>query len=100
MTITPEEYVRPLDQRWIAHQMAFTRALGHRHLEAFGIIPNPAVKVFDIRDDDVAIVLTTDGVTDALTDNNIINIIKTYGCSDANMNLLHCWAVGLIGSFL
>jgi serine/threonine protein phosphatase PrpC len=47
-------------------------------LEAFGIIPTPAVKKFDITQDVFAIVLTTDGVTDALTDDDIIKIVNTY----------------------
>jgi serine/threonine protein phosphatase PrpC len=46
--------------------LSMTRAVGHRHLEEYGVIPRPEIKFYDLVDDDACIILATDGVWDAM----------------------------------
>ncbi|WPT16618.1 Putative protein phosphatase 2C 33 [Picochlorum sp. SENEW3] len=47
--------------------LGMTRAVGHYHLQAFGVIPSPEISFYDIDDGkDVCLILATDGVWDAM----------------------------------
>ncbi len=46
--------------------LGMTRAIGHKHLEEFGVISRPDVRLYDTGPDDVVLVLATDGVWDAM----------------------------------
>lgn len=47
--------------------LGMTRAVGHYHLQAFGVIPSPEISFYDIEDGkDVCLIIATDGVWDAM----------------------------------
>ena len=46
--------------------LGMTRAIGHKHLEEFGVIARPDIRLYDPGADDIILVLATDGVWDAM----------------------------------
>jgi len=46
--------------------LGMTRAVGHKWLEEYGVIPRPDIKCYDISKEDAVLVLATDGVWDAM----------------------------------
>jgi len=46
--------------------LGMTRAIGHKHLEEFGVISRPEIRLYDTGADDIILVLATDGVWDAM----------------------------------
>ena len=47
--------------------LSMTRALGHLHLEPYGVIAKPDMAFLDLKDDDFCILLATDGVWDSFS---------------------------------
>ena len=46
--------------------LGMTRAIGHKHLEEYGVIARPDIRFYETSDDDLLLVLATDGVWDAM----------------------------------
>lgn len=46
--------------------LGMTRAIGHKWLEEFGVSPRPDIKCYDTEDQDVVLILASDGVWDAM----------------------------------
>lgn len=46
--------------------LGMTRAIGHKHLEEFGVIARPDIRFYDTDAHDVIVLLATDGVWDAM----------------------------------
>lgn len=58
--------------------LSMTRAVGHYHLQAFGVIPSPEISFYDVEDDtDVCLILATDGVWDAMHPRDAVMCVCT-----------------------
>eukprot|EP00890_Picochlorum_soloecismus_P002155 jgi/Picsp_1/2940/NSC_01165-R1_protein phosphatase 2c 18 len=47
--------------------LSMTRAIGHLHLQSYGVIPRPDIKFKDILPEDVCFIIASDGVWDVYT---------------------------------
>ena len=47
--------------------LSMTRAIGHLHLQSYGIIPRPDIKIKDILAEDVCFIIASDGIWDVYT---------------------------------
>jgi len=57
------------------HQLAVTRALGHKILSNHGVSPEPHIKSITLTPNDLFLVFASDGVWESLTNEEIINIV-------------------------
>jgi len=58
------------------HQLAVTRALGHKILSNHGVSPEPHIKTLTLSPNDLYLVFASDGVWEALTKEEIVNIVS------------------------
>jgi len=67
-------------------QLAVSRALGHRYLVKYGIIPDPHISKYTLHQNDKYLVLSSDGVTDVLSGQEIVEVVHWYDKhSEGNM---------------
>lgn len=55
--------------------LGMTRAVGHYHLENYGVISRPEIRFYDIRTEDVCVILATDGVWDAMHPRDAVQFV-------------------------
>ncbi|GBF97075.1 phosphatase 2C-like [Raphidocelis subcapitata] len=58
---------------WAGYELGVTRALGHKHMESFGVLHSPSVAVVDLRPEDCCVVLASDGVWDVMEPREVVN---------------------------
>jgi len=56
-------------------QLAVTRSLGHKFFSVYGIIPDPHIMDYELHKDDRYLIVTSDGVTDVLDSQEIVDLI-------------------------
>jgi len=86
-TLVEDNYIAaPEESGYSWAQLAVTRALGHRYLVKYGIIPDPFISNYTLHHKDKYLVLSSDGVTDVLSGQEIIEVVGWYdGNTDGNM---------------
>jgi len=72
-TAFADGYLYPA-QRETGHQLAVTRALGHRVLAAYGVISTPHIFAQQLGPTDRFLVLSSDGVSDTLDPHSVVNL--------------------------
>eukprot|EP01122_Echinamoeba_exundans_P008654 TRINITY_DN2905_c0_g1_i1.p1 TRINITY_DN2905_c0_g1~~TRINITY_DN2905_c0_g1_i1.p1 ORF type:complete len:386 (-),score=88.10 TRINITY_DN2905_c0_g1_i1:45-1202(-) len=77
--IHSDGYLQPKDGYYKNMQINMTRALGHRVLEKFGVVPDPSVKRVKLTSNDQFIVLATDGLWENLSDAEVRDIVVEHG---------------------
>jgi len=78
-TLVEDNYIAaPEESGFHWAQLAVTRALGHRYLVKYGIIPDPYISKYTLHQHDKYLVLSSDGVTDVLDGQEIVEVIQWY----------------------
>lgn len=76
-------------KRYVNGRLAMTRSLGDQDLKRFGVIAVPDTRFVRLRHgQDAFIVLTTDGISDVLTDSEIVHTICQSSTPREAVNLL------------
>lgn len=78
VTFSPDGYICPRVASGPVHHLAMTRALGHKSLYDYGVIPEPQVRRLKIRDNDFFLLAASDGVWDNLNDGEILDTVLDY----------------------
>lgn len=68
-------YLQPKEGYYRNMQINMTRALGHRVLQNFGVIPDPQVKRLKLTDADQFLVIASDGLWENLSDAEVRDIV-------------------------
>jgi serine/threonine protein phosphatase PrpC len=55
--------------------LGMTRAVGHFHLENYGVISRPEIRFYDFEDEDICIILATDGVWDVMHPRDAVHFV-------------------------
>lgn len=55
--------------------LGMTRAVGHFHLESYGVISRPEIRFYDFEDEDICIILATDGVWDVMHPKDAVHFV-------------------------
>lgn len=55
--------------------LGMTRAVGHYHLENYGVISRPEIRFYDFQKDDLCVILATDGVWDAMHPRDAVHFV-------------------------
>ncbi|KAI8462570.1 MAG: phosphatase 2C-like domain-containing protein [Monoraphidium minutum] len=72
--IMPQDgYMAVSGGMWAGYQLSVTRALGHKHMESFGVLHQPSVMCVDLRPEDCCVVLASDGVWDVMDPREVVN---------------------------
>lgn len=58
---------------WAGYELGVTRALGHKHMEYFGVLHKPSVACLDLRPEDCCVVIASDGVWDVMEPREVVN---------------------------
>ncbi len=58
---------------WAGYELSVTRALGHKHLERFGVLCEPAVARCSLRPEDCCLIVATDGLWDVMDPREAVN---------------------------
>lgn len=66
-------YLHVLEGPWMGYELAVSRALGHKHMEEYGVIPDPHVMCFEAKPEDCCLILASDGVWDAMDGQEAVN---------------------------
>jgi serine/threonine protein phosphatase PrpC len=77
--IHSDGYLQPKDGYYKNMQINMTRAMGHRVLQNFGVIPDPSVKRVKLTAHDQYIVIATDGLWENLSDAEVRDIVVEHG---------------------
>eukprot|EP00878_Enallax_costatus_P026766 GHUV01028757.1.p1 GENE.GHUV01028757.1~~GHUV01028757.1.p1 ORF type:complete len:339 (+),score=67.78 GHUV01028757.1:166-1182(+) len=68
---------------WAGYELSVTRALGHKNLEAFGVLCEPAVTTFQLRPEDTCLIIASDGVWDVMDSreaaNRVMDVVSGGG---------------------
>lgn len=78
VAFSPDGYICPRVPSGPTHHLAMTRALGHKLLHEYGVIPEPQVRRIKIRDNDFFLLAASDGVWDNLGDGEILDIVLDH----------------------
>ncbi|PRW20200.1 phosphatase 2C 12 [Chlorella sorokiniana] len=68
-------YLTVEEGRLRGFQLAMTRALGHRLLADYGVIPDPSVTFHQLRPEHVCLIVATDGVWEVLSPSEAVKIV-------------------------
>lgn len=71
-------YICPRVPSGPTHHLAMTRALGHKSLYDYGVIPEPQVRRLKVRDNDFFLLAASDGVWDNLSDGEILDTVLDH----------------------
>ena len=55
--------------------LGMTRAIGHFHMQDYGVIPRPDISFYDFEGDDVCVILASDGVWDAFHPRDAVHFV-------------------------
>jgi serine/threonine protein phosphatase PrpC len=66
--------------------LSMTRAIGHLHLQSYGVIPRPDIKFKDIFPEDVCFIIASDGVWDVCTPRQASMIVWEALSNGATLN--------------
>lgn len=55
--------------------LGMTRAVGHFHLENYGVISRPDIRFYEYQDQDLCIIIATDGVWDAMLPRDAVHFV-------------------------
>jgi serine/threonine protein phosphatase PrpC len=75
VAFSSDGYICPRVPGGPTHHLAMTRALGHKALYEYGVIPEPQVRRLRIRDNDFFLLAASDGVWDNLSDGEILDTV-------------------------
>mmetsp|Transcript_18531 Transcript_18531/g.30975 ORF Transcript_18531/g.30975 Transcript_18531/m.30975 type:complete len:416 (+) Transcript_18531:154-1401(+) len=64
--------------------LAMARSIGDHHAATVGVIAEPEVTEYDITDDDVALIIASDGVWELLTSQTVVDIVANVTDLDPN----------------
>lgn len=78
VAFSPDGYICPRVANGPTHHLAMTRALGHKALYDFGVIPEPQVRRLKIKDNDFFLLAASDGVWDNLSDGEILDTVLDH----------------------
>ena len=78
VSFSADGYICPRVSSGPTHHLAMTRALGHKLLHEYGVIPEPQVRRLKVRDNDFFLLAASDGVWDNLNDGEILDIVLDY----------------------
>lgn len=71
---------------WAGYELSVTRALGHKHLEAYGVSCEPSVTSHRLRDSDACLILASDGVWEVMdareAGNRVMDVLSSGGSAD------------------
>jgi len=73
-TLLKDGYLQPNKSVYNWHQLAMTRALGHKFLQKYGVIPTPHITRFSVTPNDLIIVVASDGLWDVIDHEQVIQI--------------------------
>eukprot|EP00775_Hariotina_reticulata_P006723 gene6723-6942_t len=59
-------YLSTFAGMWAGFELSVTRALGHKYLEAYGVLCQPTVTKFELQPDDTCLIIASDGVWDVM----------------------------------
>lgn len=72
-------YVSPPEESGFGWaQLAVTRSLGHKYFSKYGIIPDPDISDYTIDENDRFLIVTSDGVTDVFSLEEILESLEEY----------------------
>eukprot|EP01124_Arcella_intermedia_P026364 TRINITY_DN4938_c0_g1_i1.p1 TRINITY_DN4938_c0_g1~~TRINITY_DN4938_c0_g1_i1.p1 ORF type:complete len:553 (-),score=127.41 TRINITY_DN4938_c0_g1_i1:7-1665(-) len=75
-TIVDDHYISaPASSGFSWAQIAVSRSLGHKYFQKYGISPEPAISDYKLHRQDKYLVLCSDGVTDVLTGDEIVEVV-------------------------
>ncbi|GFR40740.1 hypothetical protein Agub_g1350 [Astrephomene gubernaculifera] len=66
-------YMQVVSGPWQGYELAVTRALGHKHMADYGVLPQPHVVSLEAGRDDCCLVLASDGVWDVMDGPEVVN---------------------------
>lgn len=66
-------YLQVLSGPWQGYELAVTRALGHKHMAAYGVTAEPHVVAFEAGERDCCLILASDGVWDVMDGQEVVN---------------------------
>ncbi|KXZ57016.1 hypothetical protein GPECTOR_1g918 [Gonium pectorale] len=66
-------YLQVLSGPWQGYELAVTRALGHKNMEPYGVVPDPHVVSVEATREDCCLVLASDGVWDVMDGQEVVN---------------------------
>lgn len=75
VAFSSDGYICPRVPGGPTHHLAMTRALGHKALYEYGVIPEPQVRRLRVRDNDFFLLAASDGVWDNLSDGEILDTV-------------------------
>ena len=64
--------------------LAMARSIGDHHAATVGVIAEPEITEYDITDDDVALIIATDGVWELLSSQTVVDIVENVKSLDPN----------------
>eukprot|EP00882_Tetradesmus_deserticola_P018075 GHRQ01019398.1.p1 GENE.GHRQ01019398.1~~GHRQ01019398.1.p1 ORF type:complete len:322 (+),score=115.03 GHRQ01019398.1:568-1533(+) len=71
---------------WAGLELSVTRALGHKHLEAHGVLCEPAVRSLSLQSEDTCLIIASDGVWDVMdareAANRVMDVISGGGTAE------------------
>ena len=78
VAFSSDGYICPRVASGPTHHLAMTRALGHKNLYDYGVIPEPQVRRLKLRDNDFFLLAASDGVWDNLSDGEILDTVLDH----------------------
>ena len=64
--------------------LAMARSIGDHHAATVGVIAEPEITEYDITDDDVALIIASDGVWELLSSQTVVDIVENVKSLDPN----------------
>lgn len=64
--------------------LAMARSIGDHHAATIGVIAEPEITEYDIQDDDVALIIASDGVWELLSSQKVVDIVASVKSRDPN----------------
>lgn len=62
--------------------LALTRSLGDIEMKNYGVVSTPSIKHHDITEDDLYLIIASDGLWDVITEEDLIRLSKTNASAD------------------
>lgn len=81
-------YLSPNDSTYGFHSLAMTRALGHKFLGRYGVIHDPHIAHYPVTDEDVVLVVGSDGLWDVVEKADVMTIATAGNPSAACTKLI------------
>lgn len=78
VSFSQDGYICPRVASGPAHHLAMTRALGHKSLYDYGVIPEPQVRRVKVKENDFFMIAASDGVWDNLSDSEILDTVLDH----------------------